>query len=83
MSPELTTARSNNHLGEIDEYDIALLKLMARGMTQNEIAQHFRQSGISPNSTSAVEKKINKLKVQFMANNSVQIVVTAKDLGFI
>ena len=83
LSPELSASRPGKQLGEIDDYDIALLKLMARGMTQGEIAQHFRETGVTPNSTSAVEKKINKLKIQFMANNSIQIVVMAKDLGFI
>ncbi len=82
LSPELSAARASQP-GEIDDYDIALLKLMARGMTQSEISQYFREAGITPNSTSAIEKKINKLKIQFMANNSIQIVVMAKDLGFI
>ncbi|RZJ33805.1 MAG: response regulator transcription factor [Flavobacterium sp.] len=83
LSPELSNIRSSNGVSEIDEYDITLLKYLALGLTQNEISAKFQQTGISPSSRSAVEKRINRLKIHFMANNSVQIVVMAKDLGFI
>lgn len=83
LSPELAHIRASNNVSEIDEYDITLLKHLALGLTQNEIAAKFQQSGIAPSSRSAVEKRINRLKIHFMANNSVQIVVMAKDLGFI
>ncbi|HEX9980942.1 MAG TPA: response regulator [Flavobacterium sp.] len=83
LSPELSHIRNDKTVSEIDHYDISLLKLLAQGLKQNEISEKFKESGITPNSTSAVEKRINRLKIHFMANNNVQIVVMAKDLGFI
>ena len=83
LSPELIHVRNGKSLDEIDSYDISLLKLLAKGFNQKEIAKKFSETGISPHSVSAVEKKISRLKIYFQANNNVQIVAMAKDLGFI
>ncbi len=83
LSPELDHIRADNSVSEIDKYDLELLKLLAKGMKQGEISNYFKEAGITPNSTSAVEKRINRLKIYFMASNSVQLVVIAKDLGII
>lgn len=83
ISPELAHTLNDKSASEIDNYDIELLKLLALGLKQESIAQELQQAGIVPNSVSAVEKRISKLKVHFRANNNVQIVVMAKDLGFI
>jgi len=83
ISSRLSNALSDKSINEIDDYDKALLKLLAQGLTQKEIAKTFKETNISPSSESAVEKRISKLKIYFRANNNVQIVFTARDLGFI
>jgi DNA-binding NarL/FixJ family response regulator len=83
ISPELAHARNDKSASEIDDYDIKLLKLLAQGHKQEAISELMKVSGITPNSVSAVEKRISRLKIYFRANNNVQIVVMAKDLGFI
>jgi DNA-binding NarL/FixJ family response regulator len=83
LSPELAHIMTDTQLDELDDYDIALLQLLSKGLKQDEIAVHFKASGTTPNSTSAVEKRINRLKISFQANNAIHLVSLAKDLRVI
>lgn len=68
---------------EITDYDINILECLAKGFSQNEISELFLKENISPTSVSAIEKRINKLKIQLKAKNTIQLVALAKDLGMI
>lgn len=68
---------------EIDEYDISLLKLLAKGFSINDIAIEFKNTGILPNGNSSIEKRLNKLKTYFKANNNAHLIALAKDMGLI
>jgi len=68
---------------EIEAYDISLLKLLSKGLIITEIAAKFKNSGIVPNGTSSIEKRLNKLKTYFKANNNVHLIAIAKDMGLI
>jgi len=83
LSPELTQALLDKSLLEIEPYDIELLKLLAKGLTQEEVAMQFKEIGIIPHGTSSIEKRINKLKIFFKANNNVHLIAIAKDLGLV
>lgn len=67
----------------INEKDELLLNLLAKGLTQSEIEQHFKQSNITPNSKSAIEKRLNELREIFNAKNNIELIVICKDLGII
>lgn len=67
----------------ISEKDELLLNLLAKGFTQSEIEQHFKQSNITPNSKSAIEKRLNELREVFNAKNNIELIVICKDLGII
>jgi two-component system capsular synthesis response regulator RcsB len=73
----------NQQLLKIEAYDIEILKLLAKGLTQQQIAAEFQKSNITPDSKSSIEKHINKLKDHFRASNNVEIVAVAKDFGII
>jgi len=83
ISSALTHNLSSKKLIEIEAYDIRLLHALSSGLTQDEIAQTFKQDAIIPNGTSSIEKRINKLKIYFKANNNVHLIALAKDLGLI
>lgn len=83
VSPHLLPALQKKAVLEIDDYDIALLKLLASGLVQDEIAYYFKEHQIKPNSLSAVEKRLGLLRNQFDAKNGTQLVAKAKDLGLI
>ncbi|MEZ7500680.1 response regulator [Flavobacterium sp. Arc3] len=83
VSSKLAYALNDKSLLEIEAYDISLLKLLSNGCTLDEISISFKNSGIIPNGSSSIEKRINKLKIYFKANNNVHLIAIAKDLGLI
>nr|WP_315186827.1 response regulator [uncultured Flavobacterium sp.] len=83
ISDELAYALRDKSLCEIENYDIILLKYLSKGLTVEEIVSEFRQSKITPNSISSLEKRINKLKIYFKANNNVHLIALAKDFGLV
>jgi DNA-binding NarL/FixJ family response regulator len=83
VSPHLQQALRQPDDLELDDYDIRLLQLLAQGSSQEEISNHFKQQGISPASLSSIEKRLNKLRIQFKAQNAIHLVALVKDLGLI
>jgi len=83
LSPQVSQALSPRTDLEIEDFDIQLLKLLSKGLSQDEISNDFKSNNISPNSLSTIEKRLNKLRIQFKANNAIHLVATAKDLGLI
>ncbi|MCY0976190.1 response regulator [Chryseobacterium wangxinyae] len=72
-----------NTPSNISENDESLLNLLAKGFTQSEIEQHFKQNKIAPNSKSAIEKRLNEIREIFSAKNNIELIVICKDLGII
>lgn len=68
---------------EIDDFDILLVEKLSQGYSQDEISSTFKKQKIKPSSLSSIEKRLNKLKVQFKANNAIHLVAKVKDLGLI
>ena len=83
LSPEVSNAFSNENELEIDDYDISLLDNLSKGWSQDEISALYRKENISPASLSSIEKRLNKLRIQFNANNAIHLVAIVKDLGLI
>ncbi len=71
-----------NHM-EIDDYDIELVYQLSNGLTQEEISVLFKNNNTTPSSLSSVEKRLNKLRIQFKAQKPAQLVAVFKDLGLI
>ncbi|RTY65264.1 response regulator transcription factor [Flavobacterium sp. GSP27] len=82
-SEEVRHALRNKSLFEIEAYDILLLKSLSNGLTLEDIASEFKNSGIIPSGTSSLEKRINRLKIYFKANNNVHLIAITKDLGLV
>ncbi|TDE45803.1 response regulator transcription factor [Flavobacterium rhamnosiphilum] len=83
LSPELSHALRDKSLFEIESYDIALLKSLSKGLTLEDISSEFKDSGIIPNGSSSLEKRINRLKIYFKASNNVHLIAITKDLGLV
>jgi two-component system capsular synthesis response regulator RcsB len=83
VSSNLSSTFSDKAVIEIESYDISILKLLAKGYTLENISSEFKNISITPNGTSSIEKRINKLKTFFKANNNVHLIAIAKDLGLI
>lgn len=72
-----------NHSQEISEYDIKLLDLLSKGLKQQEIAEHFQETGLHPDSRSAIEKRLNELRDTLNAKNNIEMIVICKDIGIL
>ena len=83
ISNELSHTLRGKSIFEIEAYDISLLKLLSKGYILDEIAKELKEAGISPNGSSSIEKRINKLKVYFKASNNVHLIAITKDLGLV
>jgi len=83
ISPELSHALRDKTVNEIDNYDLELIRQLSLGVTQEKMPEKFIELGISPNGKSTIEKRINKLKIYFQANNPTQLVALAKDAGIV
>ncbi len=83
LSPEVANAFSAHNDLEIEDYDISLLDHLSNGLSQEEISVLYQNQHISPASLSSIEKRLNKLRIQFNANNAIHLVAIFKDLGLI
>ena len=83
LSPDIKEALNKKSNLEIDNYDILLLELLSNGLSQDDISSELKKNSVTPSSLSSVEKKLNKIKDQFKANNATHLVAIVKDLGII
>lgn len=83
LSPEVSQALNTKMTLEIDDYDILLLEQLSKGFSQDDISHYFSQNNIKPSSLSSIEKRLNKLRIDFKAKNVIHLVATVKDLGLI
>lgn len=83
ISPDLANILQDKTAKEIDNYDIALLNHLANGLAIDDMVALFKKINITPNSKSAIEKRVAKLKDYFKASNNVHLIAIAKDLGVI
>ncbi|MET3027513.1 response regulator [Flavobacterium sp. UW10123] len=83
LSSDLSFSFNDKSLIEIESYDISILKLLSQGYILESISKEFKDLSITPNGTSSIEKRINKLKIYFKANNNVHLIAIAKDFGLV
>ncbi|AXB55105.1 response regulator [Flavobacterium fluviale] len=83
LSSDLSFSFNDKALIEIESYDISILKLLSQGYILESISKEFKDMSITPNGTSSIEKRINKLKIYFKANNNVHLIAIAKDFGLV
>ena len=83
VSPQVRQVLSKKMHLDITDYDIKLLRQLSRGLSQDEISAYLKSRHIKPSSVSTIEKRLNRLKIQFKAKNAVHLVSIVKDSGII
>jgi DNA-binding NarL/FixJ family response regulator len=83
LSPQLSHLKKPEMLPEIDATDLEIIKLLAEGLSQNEIVDAFKRENKKASSFSSVEKRIIKVRVSLQAKNTTHLVSIAKDMGLI
>ncbi|WP_298511195.1 response regulator [uncultured Kordia sp.] len=68
---------------ELTDYQKILIEKLLEGLSQREVQQYFKKHNITPNSISIIEKRIEKLKIDFNANNTLHLIAILKDFGLI
>lgn len=82
-SPTVEAKRKQDNLFVLNDFEINLLQCISKGYTQDEIKVHFRSKNISPNSKSAIEKRLKELKEGLQARNTTHLISLVKDLNLI
>ena len=83
ISPQVAAALDKRQSLDIENYDILLLKKLSKGCSNKEISDEFKKNEVNPSSVSSIEKRLNRLRILFKANNAVHLVAVVKDLGLI
>jgi len=82
VSSEISHLIQDRSLEEIGPYDLEILRMLAEGQNQDQIAEQFRNSDF-PSSRSSLEKRLNRLRQILDAKSNFQLIAIAKDLGLI
>ena len=83
LSPHVAQALHPRQKLDIDDFDLMVIEKLSQGLSQDEISADFKKKAITPNSLSTIEKRLNRLKIEFKAKNAVHLVSKVKDLGLI
>jgi len=83
VSVQVSQALSDKTNLDINDYDIELVKQLSHGLDQKGVSAYFKTNNISPSSVSSIEKRLNKLRIQFKADNATHLVAKMKDSGLI
>ncbi|MBV7532848.1 response regulator [Chitinophaga sp. sic0106] len=67
----------------LSSHDIAILKLLANGISQKDIPLHLKKDNLIPCSLSSVEKRLNKLREEFNCTNNEQLIAACIVAGFL
>ncbi len=79
---EILNAIRNTSI-EFTEYDVLLIELLAKGWKQSKIREYFKENGITPDSISSIEKRLNELRENLNVKNNIEMIVMCKDIGII
>lgn len=74
LSPDLQNLLHNTNVRELSHYDLALLKYLSQGYTQDQISEALKLNGLVPFGKSSIEKKLKDLREEFGANTNPQLI---------
>ncbi|AZQ59781.1 response regulator transcription factor [Maribacter sp. MJ134] len=72
VSPQLNLTAASN-IVELDDFDRAILKELAKGLTKKEVSDKFKKENRTPNSESTIDKRISRLYDEFEAKNTTNL----------
>lgn len=75
--------RNTETISNITATDKLILELLASGMKQYKIPEHFQNNNIPSGGKRTIEDRIKNLKIMFNAKTIPQLIAIAKDIGLI
>ena len=82
-SAGIEQALNQDNLLMLSDFEINILNYISHGFTQDEIQDKLKEKHISPNSKSAIEKRLKELRDQFNARTTPHLIGIVKDLNLI
>lgn len=82
-SAGIEQALNQDNLLMLSDFEINILNYISHGFTQDEIQDKLKEKRISPNSKSAIEKRLKELRDQFNARTTPHLIGIVKDLNLI
>ncbi|OJX49655.1 MAG: response regulator [Flavobacterium sp. 38-13] len=83
ISPHLIHLKKPSSVTDIDQFDLEIIQLLAKGLNQIEIVEDFKRKGKKASSISSIEKRIIKMKASLKAKNTTHLISLAKDMGLL
>lgn len=68
---------------DFNDFDTAIITLLAQGILQKDIPPYLKKMQISPSGLSSIEKRLNLIKDRFNFTKNEQLVAFCKDAGLI
>lgn len=68
---------------EFSELDIAIISLLANGVSQKNIPDHLDEKKLHPSSLSSIEKRLKQMRTVLDFTKNEQLVAFCKDMGII
>lgn len=82
-STQLLKSMNKKNSIQLDKYHQLLIDKLIEGYTQKQIREYLEENNIKPYSRSIVEKRLDKLKVDFEAKSIPHLIAILKDFGLI
>lgn len=68
---------------EFSELDIAIISLLAGGVSQKNIPIHLKEKQLRPSGLSSIEKRLKQIRTELDFTKNEQLVAFCKDMGII
>ncbi|MDT0650110.1 response regulator [Autumnicola edwardsiae] len=82
-SPSIEKILNKNNLLTLNDFEINIVKYLAKGFSQDEIQEKLKSQNIKPNSKSAIEKRLKSLREDFSAKTNPHLIYIMQDLKLI
>ncbi|QHI37085.1 Transcriptional regulatory protein RcsB [Kordia antarctica] len=83
VCPIAKASLEQKHVFQLDDFEKQLLQLVANGYKQDDIAEYFKSKNISPNSRRSIEDRLSRLRDNFNATTTSQLIYLAQSLDLI
>ncbi|WP_299434966.1 response regulator [uncultured Aquimarina sp.] len=71
------------NISEVSTSDKLILELLAKGLNQKQISEHFKKNNIPSGSKRSIEYRLQDLKILFDADTLPHLISIVKDVGLI
>lgn len=79
----ITQLINKKNVYEFSEVDIAIISLLASGVSQKNIPAHLQKKQLRPSGLSSIEKRLKQIRTEFDFTKNEQLVAFCKDMGII